>query len=315
MPKAAKSSADYILPLYMNGLSGRMLRMPPPTNKKREILFIYGHHTSLERVFGVAEFLNKYGAVTIPDLPGFGGMNSFYKIGEKASLDDYADYLAAFIKLRYRNRRFTLAGYSLGFAFVTRMLQKYPELAKKVDLLVSIAGTTHKSDLVFKKRNIFLIWVGIVIFSRRLAAALARHLILRRFVIRSTYKILEPLFIKGSNSKVRDINKKEQDRRLDFEVHLWQINDFRTYAATSGILFKLNLTGKHVDLPVYHISVDNDRYFDNLKVEQHMRTIYNDFHLCKADVPTHSPSVIASAREAAPFIPPAMRRLLNKKVY
>jgi pimeloyl-ACP methyl ester carboxylesterase len=128
MVKTAKDPAEYILPLYMNGLSGRMLRMPPPKDKSREILFIYGHHTSLERVFGVAELLNKYGSITIPDLPGFGGMQPFYKIGEKPTLDNMADYLASFVKLRYRNKRFTIAGHSLGFMIVTRMLKKYPEI-------------------------------------------------------------------------------------------------------------------------------------------------------------------------------------------
>src|ERR1700691_2505061 len=133
MSKAAKNPADYILPLNMNGLSGRMIRMAAPAGVKREILFIYGHHASLERYFGVADLLNKYGAVTVPDLPGFGWMDPFYKIGEKPTLDNYADYLASFVKLRYKNKQFVVVGYSLGFVIATRMLQKYPELSKKVD--------------------------------------------------------------------------------------------------------------------------------------------------------------------------------------
>src|SRR4051812_21299994 len=136
MVKTAKDPAEYILPLYMNGLSGRMLRMPAPKNKKRDILFIYGHHASIERHFGVAELLNKYGSVTMPDLPGFGGMDSFYKIGEKPTLDNLADYLASFIKLRYKRQKFIIAGYSLGVMIITRMLQKHPQIAKKVEMNV-----------------------------------------------------------------------------------------------------------------------------------------------------------------------------------
>src|SRR3982751_3045218 len=96
---------DYIRPLEMNGLTGRMLHMPAPKNKKRDILLIYGHHSCLERMYGVAEDLNQYGAVTMPDLPGFGGMDSFYKIGMEPTLDNLADYLAAFIKLRYKGKK------------------------------------------------------------------------------------------------------------------------------------------------------------------------------------------------------------------
>ena len=184
MPKKAKDAADYILPLYMNGLSGRMMHLPAPAGKKREILYVYGHHSNLERWFGVAKLLNRYGSVTMPDLPGFGGMQPFYKIGEKATLDTMADYLAAFIKLRYRNKKIVIGGLSLGFVIVTKMLQKYPELTKKVDILVSFAGFVHKDDFIFKKSTFYLFRYGSSFFSRRLPAAFVQHLIFRRFLIR-----------------------------------------------------------------------------------------------------------------------------------
>lgn len=310
MPKNTKNMADFVLPLYVNGLAGRMLRLPPPKNKKREILFIYGHHTSLERVFGVAELANKYGGVTIPDLPGFGGMEPFYKIGEKPTLDNMADYLAAFVKLRYRNKRFTLAGVSLGFMVVTRMLQKYPEIAKKVDLLISIAGFTNKDDFKFKRRNFLALRYGASIFSRRLPATFAKYVAFRGPFIRLGYRVGEAI---SFNAKVVAQSEKARKERIDFEIYLWQCNDIRTYSDISVTMFKLNLSGKHIDLPVYHVSIDNDHYFDNLRVEQHMRAIYADFKSFKANVPTHSPSVVATAEDAAPFIPSGLARLLNKK--
>ena len=76
MPKKApRNPADYIVPLNINGLDGRLLHMPAPEGKSKnmEILFIYGHHSSIERWWGVVQVLNRYGAVTMPDLPGFGG--------------------------------------------------------------------------------------------------------------------------------------------------------------------------------------------------------------------------------------------------
>src|SRR5581483_6795608 len=83
--RTAQHPADYIVPLNMNGLQGRMLHLPAPAGRKREILLLYGHHSSLERWWGIAQVLNRYGAVTMPDLPGFGGMDSLYKIGRKPS--------------------------------------------------------------------------------------------------------------------------------------------------------------------------------------------------------------------------------------
>jgi pimeloyl-ACP methyl ester carboxylesterase len=125
MVKTAKDPADYILPLYMNGLSGRMLRYKAAKPKFKEILLIYGHHAMLERYWGLAENLREYGNVTMPDLPGFGGMESFYKLGTEPSIDVIADYLAAFVKMRYRGKRIIIAGVSFGFIVATRMLEKY----------------------------------------------------------------------------------------------------------------------------------------------------------------------------------------------
>src|SRR3954470_17459407 len=136
-----KNPADYIVPLNINRLDGRMLRLPAKSArqaKNREILFVYGLHSSLERWWGLTQVLSRYGNVTMPDLPGFGGMDSFYKIGKKPTLDNMADYLAAFIKLRYKNKKLIIAGMSFGFVIATRLLQRYPELTKKVALLVSI---------------------------------------------------------------------------------------------------------------------------------------------------------------------------------
>jgi len=80
-------------------------------------------------------------------------MDSFYKIGRAPTLDAFADYLAAFIKMRYRNRRVTIVGISFGFLVVTRMLQRYPELCKRIDLVVSIVGFMHRDDFTFPPRR------------------------------------------------------------------------------------------------------------------------------------------------------------------
>ena len=78
---------EFIVPLNVNGMRGRMLHLPAPNkNKTKEILLVYGHHASLERMYSFAQVINKYGIVTMPDLPGFGGMDSFYKIGKRQNI-------------------------------------------------------------------------------------------------------------------------------------------------------------------------------------------------------------------------------------
>lgn len=300
---------QYIKPLNMNGLSGRMVRLPAKKGKRREILVVYGHHSSLERVMGVAEYLTAFGRVTVPDLPGFGGMEPFYKIGQKPTIDNLADYLASFIKLRYKNRRLTVVGVSFGFTVVTRALQKYPELAKKVDLLVSVAGFAHKNDFRWKKRTFYLFKVTSKLFATRPIAAFGKHFILRGPIIRKTYRLGE-----DKNAKMRDASEQERSQRIEFEVILWQQNDLRTYMFTSVEMLRLDLCKNHVPLSVYHVAVDEDRYFDHLLVEQHMRTIFSDFKLIKPPGKFHGPTVVATTEEVARYIPPELRKLLRQKV-
>ncbi len=305
-----RNPADYIEPIIMNGLRGRMLRMPAPKNKHREILFIYGHHASIERQFGLIEVLNRYGSVTVPDLPGFGGMQSFYKIGEKPSIDNLADYLASFVKLRYKNKRkkITIAAVSLGFVVTTRMLQKYPDIAKKVDLLISIVGFAHHEEFRFTRSTFLFFRYGASFFSRRVPAWFGRTFVLRPFVIRSVYKLMA-----STNPKLKDADKEEQNERIDFEIVLWRINDLRTYMDTTVSMMKLNLCNVQVDLPVYHVAVAHDRYFDNSLVEQHLGVIYNKVEVIPARMPAHAPTVIADAKAAAGIMPLRIRRLLAKQ--
>jgi len=309
MPKInTRNLADYVLPLDMNGLSGRMLCLPAQAGKKREILFVPGLHTSLERLFGVIEYLNKYGGVTLPDLPGFGGMRPFYKIGQQPTVDNMADYLAAFVKLRYKNRRLTIMGFSWGFLVATRMLQKYPEVASKVDLLISLAGLTNGSDFKWRRHSRRLLWIGSSFFSLRLPAFLVKNVALRGPFIRLVYRLVE-----HKNPKLRDADRQERSRRVDFEIKLWQDNDLRTYMKTSSDALYVNFNDTRVDLKVYHIAVNNDRYFNNTMVEHNMCRIYKDFESININLPAHAPTIIATAAEAAIFVPPKIRRLLNKQ--
>ncbi len=307
--KFPKIPAEYIVPLNMNGLRGRMLRMPPPKGKKREVLLIYGHHSSLERMFSVAEVINDYAGVTMPDLPGFGGMDSFYKIGEKPDIDTMADYLASVVKLRYKGRRLTIAGISYGFIIVTRMLQRYPDLAKKVDLLISVVGFAHHQDFTFSKTRFMAYKLTSKFFSYAPTAWIFRNIALHPTVLRTFYSKTH-----NAKHKFADLNPEETKVLTEFEVVLWRINDARTYMATSHSFLTLDNCQVQVDLPVWHIGVDMDNYFDNAVVEQHMRVIFNDFTYVAAPVKNHMPNVIAGKKESAKIFPARIKRLLNQKI-
>lgn len=307
MGKTEPKPEDYIVPLNMNGLNGRMLHMPAPKGKKREILVLYGHHSSLERWFGLSQVINRYGAVTMPDWPGFGGMDSFYKIGDTASLDNLADYLATFIKLRYKRRRITIIGMSFGFVVATRMLQRFPDLAKRVDLLVSLVGFAHHDDFIFNKPRYWSYRLMAQYFGRPIASKFFREVVLHPFVLRTFYGRTN-----NAKHKFKDLTDAQMKEMMEVEVGLWRNNDVRTYMATSIEMLTLDNCKAQVDLPVWHVGMTNDHFFNNNLVEQHMRVIYTDYHDMRINLSKHAPTVIATAKEAAPFIPPKLRQLLSK---
>lgn len=304
--KSDKDPSDYIVPLGIGGLEGRVLHVPAPEGRKREILFVYGHHSSLERWWGLMQVLNEFGAVTMPDLPGFGGMDSFYKIGQKPTIDNLADYLAAFIKWRYKRKKVTIAGMSFGFVIATRMLQRYPELTKNVEMLVSIAGFAHRDDFVLPRKKYMFYLYGSRILQYRLPASLFKLLALNPIVLRRVYR-------HTNNEKFKDTDAKRFEELIKVEVRLWRDNDVRTAMKTSADFLRLDNCRVHIDLPVYHIAIVGDRYFDNLKVEQHFRVIFTDFTLlAELDLVNHAPSVVATAEEASPFVPQSLRELLEQ---
>lgn len=307
MSKNTRNPADHILPLNINGLQGRMLHMPAPRpSVKREILFIYGHHASLERWLGMIEVLNRYGSVTVPDLPGFGGMDSYYKVGQKPTIDALADYLAAFIKWRYKRKKVTIIALSFGFVVTTRMLQKYPELVGKVDILVSMVGFMHRNDFTLSKPRYWAYRLTAEVFSRKPMAAVFRHAALNSVVLRMAYART----YNGKKKFATAANRDEYKRMMDMEIKLWQSNDVRTYMYTSTQFLKLDNTKKQVDLPVWHVTAEVDHYFDNNVIEQHMRVVFKDFYLVETKLQTHAPSVIADAKMFEPLIPPKLRKVL-----
>lgn len=300
--------ADFIMPLNINGMLGRMLHVPAPKNKKREILLIYGHHALLERWWGLVENLNTYGSVTMPDLPGFGGMDSFAKIKKEPNIDNFADYLAAFIKLRYKRRRITIVGISFGFVVVTRMLQRYPELADKVDLLVSMVGFMHKDDFWMSAGARKRFRLGTRLFATRPMATFIRYCCLNAFVIKTLYTRLP-----SSKRRFVEVEPEEFEMMKDFEVTLWQANDVRTHWLTTFEFLELDNCRQQIDLPVWHIASQGDHWFNNEIVKQHMLVVFNDYHFAEAKTKAHTPSVLADKKGLAVMVSQPLRKALAKQ--
>ncbi|MEI7631800.1 MAG: alpha/beta hydrolase [bacterium] len=298
---------DNIQPLNINGLKGRMLVLPSKKTDNKDILLLYGHHASIERMAGIAEDLHQYGAVTMPDFPGFGGMDSFYKIGMKPTLDNLADYLASFIKLRYKNKKITIVAMSFGFVVATRMLQKHPKLVSKVDVLVSVVGFCHRDDFVFSRKRYLFYRSLASVFSRKLPALFFRYVVLSPIVLRTAYSKTH-----NAKNKFKNLTKEEANKAMNFEIHLWHCNEVRTYMDTTISMLTLDNCSKQVKMPVHHVSVNADQYFNNQIVEQHMHVVFSDFIEHKAVMDNHAPSIIANKEASSGLMPQSLRNVLSR---
>lgn len=287
-----------------------MLHIPAKRPGGRELLVVYGHHAMLERWWGLIQNFNAFGSVTMPDLPGFGGMDSFYKIGQKPTIDNLADYLAAFIKLRYKRRRVTIVGISFGFVVATRMLQRYPDLAKKVDLIISAAGFAHRDDFTFTRARMNFYRVMARTFSLPILSGFFRAVALNPWVLRKAYA-------KTHNAKHKFAEvaalPEEFEAMMDFEIELWHKNDVRTHFATSREFLHLDNCKKRVDAAVWHVYTKNDQYFDKKIVEQHLKIIFDDYSGSEARIKQHVVSVLADKKDTAAFIPKDLRKHLSSK--
>jgi pimeloyl-ACP methyl ester carboxylesterase len=269
-------------------------------------LYIYGQHSSLERWFGLIEVFNRYGGITVPDLPGLGGMDSFYKVGQKPTLDNLADYLATFIRWRYKRKKIVIVAMSFGFLVATRMLQKYPELVDKVEFVISIVGFAHYEDFAFSRRRFLFYKVACAFFSLRVPAWFFQHVFLNPAWLRLAYK-----HSYNARDKFAGQTKAELKKTMDIETKLWKINDIRTQMFCNGQMFTLDNCKHKINLPLYHVAVGADRYLDQYRVEQHLRVVFDGFYKYKARLNSHSISIIADAKAAEAVIPLELKRVLR----
>jgi pimeloyl-ACP methyl ester carboxylesterase len=237
-------------------------------------------------------------------------MDSFYKIGKKPTVDNYADYLAAFIKLKYKRRRVTIVGVSFGFVIATRMLQRYPELVKKVDFLVSAVGFMHTDDFVYSRTRQTIYRLASSFVALPPVATFFRYVCLNPHILRAVYS-------RTHNAKhkfAETVGSPDRfDLMMDAEIMLWHANDVRTQMKTTAAFFTLNNCEKQINLPVWHVGSKNDFYFNNNVVEQHMKVVFSEVHMCYVNMKTHAPSVLADKKESAAWIPPQLVRALSRK--
>ncbi len=276
-------------------------------NTQSKIVFVYGHHASLERVAGILLALSDFGDVYCPDLPGFGGMDSLYKINQTPTIDNLAEYLADYLKKNFKNQKIVLVGLSLGFVIITRMLQNYPELTKKVILLVSLVGFSSYLDFNFSQFRQRSYYLGAVILDNRFFSYFFNKIILSEWTLRLFYA-----HTYNARTKFFNMNQTEYNQKIAFEINLWKINDVRTWLHTAREFLSLDNTLKRVNLALIYVGSGHDNYFNQDNVLTNLNQIFSSIDNYLIDLANHSPSILASKEEALTLIPKQLAKLLSE---
>lgn len=297
----------YITPLNMNKLRGRMLVMPKLNqNAKTDFLLVYGQKSTIERWSVLANELRQYGNVVLPDLPGIGGMQSFYKIKEEPTIDNYADYLAAFVKLKFSRKKIVIVGMSFGFVVVTRMLQKYPELDKKVSLLINLSGFAHKNDIKLTSWQKKQVKLYAKLFSFSSTARLYRWFVYDEYI----YKIIH----QNKSKELDKLSNKEKTKLLRSEISDQKKNDTRTHMFVLREVMKLDNTKQTIDLPVWSLVGKFDEYLYAENVRSHLESIFSKYHEIKLKKSTHKINYYDMTPEYINnSIPYKLKTLLNRQ--
>ncbi len=164
----------HIKRLDVNGLSGRMLSLPKPRKSSRQILLIYDAESTLEQIYPLAQYLHSKAGVIVPDLPGFGGMDSLFKLSMHTGTESLADYVASIIKLHFGKQKFVVAGAGYGFAVICELLQKYPNITQRVDFVINLGGMMDNSELNIPTLRKYRQRVASKILRRELPVAIAQ---------------------------------------------------------------------------------------------------------------------------------------------
>ncbi len=297
MTKRSPVFKNSVKPLNINRLDGRMVRLIN-TSSRNEILFVGDISAKLEYWFGLMRALSDFGSVTSPDLPGIGGMTSFYKIGRKPTIDNFADYLASFIKLRYKKRRIIIVGVGFGFVVINRMLANYPDIAKKVNLVVSLGGYTDNSDFSSKWGTFMTFKFVGKLYSNFFTSPILRALVYNKGFLKMHYF-----------HRLRSTKAVAAKVLLKNEVERWQSGDLRTFGAIMSQLTSFSNCNKPIDVRAYHLFL-NDRSIVRNRVEQHLRVVFDQIIIARTSK-RNTYVLKQDKRAAAYFLPTDLKQLLN----
>jgi len=292
------------------GLHGRYAHWPASSrDAKRTFVLIYGQHATLERIEPIAQALSDYGDVYAVDTPGFGGMESSYKIKQYPSLDFMAGHLSHFVNKYVQTKRLiTFMGISFGLQIITSALDKDHLLAKRTEEAISFAGFVSYKD--------FSMPISYQIFFMYLLANLGRTYIGSKIIkVFTTAPMLRFIYFAARpfNVQHKSLPKHKSQDYLDQQIWLWQNNDARTHAATGwDFLRKTDMTSLRLPVSMVHVGVPRDHLLKNAQVSAELRIMYKSVIILDLNLNSHTSLDLDSSDKIRQLLPATLKELLMK---
>lgn len=304
------SDDPQIKPYEFEGLQGRYGHWPATHAKaKRTFVLVYGQHATLERLVPIIEALRDYGDVYLADNPGFGGMESAYKIGRYPDLQFYGEHLKHFIdEYIPADRQLTLFGISYGFQMLTQLLHDYPELNPRVEQIASFVGfVSHKDFNMPKRISIPLMYLLTNTGRTKIGTAIYDRILSER-LIGAVYSLTRPI-----QPKFKTLKGEEAKRYAQEQAWLWIVNDNRTHGVTAWDFFKRNdLTGYRLQAEAIHIGVPNDHFFNNVQIEAELKHMFPKLTTLRLNLDNHAPLDIDTPEKVKELLPAELDKILKK---
>lgn len=293
-----------------HGLMGRYAHWPAKAkNAKRTFVIVYGQHSILERIQPIAETLTSLGDVYVVDNPGFGGMDSAFRINLYPDLELYAGHLEHFISEYIpAGRQLTLLGISYGFQMTTELLLNYPKIKNRVETTVSFVGFVHPDNFETSFLYKFILLDILANIGRTRLGAIFLKLIIRKWTVILIYNLT-----KSIQTQFKSLSGEEARQYARTQALLWTINDHRTHAVTGWDLFKKNdLTRYRLDVPAVHIGVPKDHIFNNNRVTVELKAMFENIKFIKLHLDNHAPLDLDATDKITAIMPEELGRLFSE---
>jgi hypothetical protein len=188
------------------------------------------------------------------------------------------------------------------------MLQRHPEMTKNIKIIISIVGFSDNKDFTLSPVRKFLYIYGSKILSYKYMSLFFRYTALQPFFLKSFYGKTH-----NAKNKFKYAESKEEIEAIkETEVRLWHDNDPQTWSYTTVAILTLEQNSTKINLPVWHVGVSEDHFFNNKQVETNLAKIYRDVTHIKIEAKMHAPSVIADKEAAAKILPMQLLQKLAK---